>query len=185
MDVAGGGVRPERRGGQHAILPASSVDGSARRLDDREHVVRVDRPQMVVHGDEPLRRDVTVRRLVGALPDAETGMRLHRRDDLVEQRFARERVVDAGEREPHLHSVSRAVSSLCCTLLICSANAGDRPRVVVAHEVDARVGDLRPRRPPFGVVAVDGRRVGETEREDLFPPAIRLPVAGSRRVFMA
>ena len=80
---------------------------AARRLDDHDRVVGIDRPQVLVDRDAPGGGDMPVRRLVDALPGAEPGMRLERADDPVEQRLLRQVAVDSGERQPELEPVRR------------------------------------------------------------------------------
>ncbi len=62
---------------------------------------------MVAHRDQPSHRNMTMRGLVGSLPDAEPGMALQGVDDLVQQRLPRQVVVNAGEGEPELQAVLR------------------------------------------------------------------------------
>jgi hypothetical protein len=130
-------------------------------------MVRIECPQMLVHRDAARHRNVRVRRLVGPFPGAEPGMPLEGIDDPVEQRLLAQLVVDAGERQPELQSMSRGGVEFLRHRQHLLVRASGRPDGVVADEVDTGAGDLRPgtqtaaRRRP-----VERRRIGKTDRKD-------------------
>ena len=140
-----------------------------RRLDDRERMVGVDGAHMLVDRDAARRRNVTVRRLVGSLPDTQPRMAFQSTDDLVEQRAAREVVVETRERSPNLQPVRRGRIELLQHRDQLLRQTGGRPHRVVPNETDTGARDLRPRRRTVRRQAVERRWIRQPERKD--PPA--------------
>ena len=165
----------------------SGVSGSpgagsraARRLDDRDGVVGVDRAEVLVDGDAARRRDAAVRRLVDALPHPEARVALERVDDPVEQRLLREVAVDAGETEPQLQPVRRRGVELLRRPRAAARRAPAAPDGVVADVRHPGGGDLGPRARAARAWrrrrAADSRARSETPA---LPSTSRVPVAGS------
>ena len=147
--------------------------GSARRLDDHERMVRIERADPFVRADEPRRGHSAECRLVDALPGAERRVPLERVHDLRQQllvRRARRRRQVRQLPEPRPAAEAVRPGGVEQRPLVLDLT-GDELRAPVpragAEEADAGSSDLRE---TVATTRCDARRrrpVREDDREDL------------------